>query len=409
MTSALLKDEPLPRGWRWAQLGEVCTPSREAIEPSDASASELPCVGLENITSNSGQITLTSALQVSGLSFRFDSRHILYGKLRPYLNKVALPTFQGRCSTEIIPLLPTDGVDRDYLAWCLRLPSTVEFAMRSKTGSRMPRADMRELSHLPVSLPPLDEQRRIVARLNEQMAIADRARRAAERMVEAAHALPSAMLRAVLPDQGQHLPEGWRWVKVGDVCGIIRGVTFKKWQTQFTQADEYIPCLRAGNIAEALLTHADLLYVPMKIVSREQRLRRGDIVMCTSSGSPLVVGKTAALARDWEGTVGAFCAIIRPQSEPVGELLRYWFRSRAFTKWRDGQTRGANIQNLRTTEVSNFHLPLPPPDEQRRIVARLDEQMAAAEQTRRAAKAQAEAAAAIPPALLRDAFVAAVG
>ncbi len=63
----------------------------------------------------------------------------------------------------------------------------------------MPRATMRELLNLPIPLPPLEEQRRIVALLDEQMAAAEQARRAAERMVEAARALPAAILRELLP------------------------------------------------------------------------------------------------------------------------------------------------------------------------------------------------------------------
>ena len=197
------------------------------------------------------------------------------------------------------------------------------------------------------------------------------------------------------------LPQGWRWVRLGDICEVIRGVTFQKWQTQLTKAELYIPCLRAGNIADSLLIHTNLLYVASEVVSREQRLQYGDIVMCTSSGSPAVVGKTAVLATDWEGTVGAFCAIIRPHSETVGQLLRYWFRSQAFMKWRDGQARGANIQNLRTSEISNLPVPLPPIDEQRRIVARLNEQMAIADRARRATERMVEAIHALPSAILR--------
>lgn len=194
----ILPDQPLPDDWQWSRLGDVCTFSREIVDSSDASVSELPCVGLENITGNTGEITLTGAT-VKGLSFKFDARHVLYGKLRPYLNKVACPTFPGRCSTEIIPLLPKNNIDRKYLAWHLRMPSTVNFAMKTKTGSRMPRADMKELSKLPIPLPPLDEQRRIVARLEERLAVAERARRAAEDILTATAALPKILLREILP------------------------------------------------------------------------------------------------------------------------------------------------------------------------------------------------------------------
>ena len=86
----------------------------------------------------------------------------MYGKQRPYLNKVVLPDFLGRCTTELFPLLPLKGVERTYLAWLLRCEDTVDEAMRGKTGPRMPRTDMRTFMKMVIPLPPLSEQRRIV-------------------------------------------------------------------------------------------------------------------------------------------------------------------------------------------------------------------------------------------------------
>ncbi len=158
----------------------------------------MPYLGLEHIESGTGRILISEdeARYSESISnnFRFTSRHVLYGKLRPYLNKVALPEFEGRCTTEIIPLLSIEA-EREWVAWFLRREETVEYAMRGRTGSRMPRADMSDLMRLLIPLPPIDEQRRIVADLEAGMADAERARRAAEAQLAAAEALPSAILR----------------------------------------------------------------------------------------------------------------------------------------------------------------------------------------------------------------------
>ena len=122
-----------------------------------------PLLGVENVGSQTGALNLDTGSRVGNgrsTSFRFDGRHVLYAKLRPYLNKVATPRFAGRCSTELVPLLPRRGIDRDFLAYLLRRRETVAFVMSSVTGSRMPRADMRLLMSMQVPLPPLDEQRR---------------------------------------------------------------------------------------------------------------------------------------------------------------------------------------------------------------------------------------------------------
>ncbi len=192
-------DQPLPPGWRWVKLGEVCRQDRTIIEPGSSLAESLPYLSLEHVESNTGRILKqpNGEIEDEGKSttFYFDSRHVLYGKLRPYLNKVALPDFAGRCTTEMIPLLPADQTDREFLCWVLRRQETVDAAMRGKTGSRMPRADMDELMNFSIPLPPLSEQRRIAAILRKQMAAAERARKVLEEQLEAINRLPAAILR----------------------------------------------------------------------------------------------------------------------------------------------------------------------------------------------------------------------
>ena len=197
-TAFPVQGQELPPSWKWTRLGDVCIQDRVTVKVSDPVALTLRYIGIENIESNSGQFLLeggTSSVQgqVKSNTFKFDSRHILYSKLRPYLNKVATPEFSGRCSTELIPLLGTD-VDKSYLAVYLRLPETANYAVRTSTGSRMPRTDMQDFMGLLVPLAPLYEQQRIVAVLNQQMTAVERARKAAREQLAEIETLPSALL-----------------------------------------------------------------------------------------------------------------------------------------------------------------------------------------------------------------------
>jgi type I restriction enzyme S subunit len=181
------------------RLGEICREDRTVVEPGSLEAHLLPYLSLEHVEPGTGRILKvpTESVEDEGRSstFRFDDRHVLYGKLRPYLNKVALPSFEGRCTTEMVPLLPSEDVTRQFLAWALRRPEAVHCAMLGRTGSRMPRADMRALLNMRIPLPPLAEQRRIAAVLNEQLAAVDRARAAIEAQLAEINALPAAILR----------------------------------------------------------------------------------------------------------------------------------------------------------------------------------------------------------------------
>ena len=164
-------------------LGELCDMDRRGLRPEDPDAVRLPLLGVEHVGSDTGTLNLDTSSRVGdgkSTSFRFDARHVLYAKLRPYLNKVATPDFCGRCSTELVPLLPRRGVNRDFLAYLLRRRETVAFVMSSVTGSRMPCADMKALMSMRVPLPPLEEQRRIVDILNRAARIETLRARAAE-------------------------------------------------------------------------------------------------------------------------------------------------------------------------------------------------------------------------------------
>ncbi len=177
-------------------LGDLCEMDRQSLDMNDHAAARLPFVGVENVESRNGTIKLVNGSRTGNqrsTTFRFDERHILYAKLRPYLNKVATPDFAGRCSTELVPLLPRNGVDRQFVAHLLRCNQTVEYAMASVTGSRMPRADMKTLMSLPVPLPTLDEQRRIAGILNRAAKIERLRIQAQERLREFIPALFAKM------------------------------------------------------------------------------------------------------------------------------------------------------------------------------------------------------------------------
>jgi type I restriction enzyme S subunit len=165
----------------------------------------------------------------------------------------------------------------------------------------------------------------------------------------------------------------WPTKPLKNIAAVVRGVSFDKTQVSDLPRKDSVPILRAGNIQTSLLTDSDLVYVSTQLVSAEQRMRRGDLAICMSSGSPAIVGKSAHLENDWAGSVGAFCAIVRFAATFHHRLGSYWFRSPAFFQWRDCNAKGANIQNLRRSDLECLSIPVPPLAEQERIVRLLDE------------------------------------
>lgn len=195
-----------------------------------------------------------------------------------------------------------------------------------------------------------------------------------------------------------------RHVMLGETIDIIRGVSFDKGEARPCAESGYLPILRAGNIQDQLIIQHDLVWVPSARVSATQRMKVGDIVIAVSSGSSALVGKTAILEAEWDGSVGAFCAILRARSGVSPHYLAQWLRGPAFQSWREKNTRGANIQNLQISDLANLELTLPPLEEQEQLADATQKQIAAVRMALVANEQQEELAALLAPAELSKQF-----
>jgi type I restriction enzyme S subunit len=162
------EEDVMSPAWQTVALGDVATLNRATIAPADIRQGTA-FVGLENIRSGGGfeGVGHADAAELLSCKFAFTKEHILFGKLRPYLAKVALPEFDGVCSTDIVPILPGPRLDRRYLGHFLLMPETTAIAANRATGANLPRLSARILLTFKVPLPPLDEQRRIAAVLDK--------------------------------------------------------------------------------------------------------------------------------------------------------------------------------------------------------------------------------------------------
>lgn len=170
------------------------------------------------------------------------------------------------------------------------------------------------------------------------------------------------------------VPHGWASVAISVVADLVRGVTYKKADASASPVEGYLPILRATNINGNLSLESQMVFVPKSYIRPEQRLRVGDIVVATSSGSASVVGKSAALRGAWEGSFGAFCTVIRPSPQLAAGYLTHLVASAQVRKqWRT-LAKGTSINNLKSSDLANTIAVLPPAAEQKRIVAAVEEQ-----------------------------------
>ncbi|WP_024297758.1 restriction endonuclease subunit S [Methylomicrobium lacus] len=181
--------------WPMCVLGDVA-PAKPIKLNSFKQSDNFWQVTLDHIESGTGRLLERNIkpLSEAGTSTHaFDERHVLYSKLRPYLNKVLLPDGIGIGTTELVPMLPDpERLDRDYLAYYLKSNIFVNWVSSQTAGAKMPRVSMNTFWEHEIPLPPLPEQKRIAAILDK----ADSLRRKNQQAIQ----LADKFLRAVFLD-----------------------------------------------------------------------------------------------------------------------------------------------------------------------------------------------------------------
>src|SRR5437867_1994581 len=255
-----------------------------------ADYSHLPHVNGENIESGSCRLSnVRSAAEDNMTSgkYLFELGDVLYSKLRPYLRKVAVAPFRGLCSADMYPLrVNADELDAEFFAWLLLTDEFTNYADENSRRARMPKLNREQLFAWEAALPPVAEQRRIAARLREQLTTVAQVRAAVQAQVDAAQALPAAYLRAVFSGSAARRWPAKRLVEVSEISG---GVTLGR--NLRGRSTRPIPYLRVANVKDGWL---DLSHVK-EVEATEQeirdcRLRFGDLLL-TEGGDPDKLGR----------------------------------------------------------------------------------------------------------------------
>jgi hypothetical protein len=178
-----------------ARLGDLLRLRKEVVHPRNNPSGRAIFVGLEHIESGTGRRIGQLEVEKSRLTGRkpvFKKGDIVYGYLRPYLNKVWVADSDGLCSVDqYVYSVDTEAADPYFIAWFLRSPVFLGRAPIASSPGQLPRIRTEEVAAVQVDLPGLADQHRIVELLSEQMMEVDRARAAAEARLEASQELES--------------------------------------------------------------------------------------------------------------------------------------------------------------------------------------------------------------------------
>ena len=163
-------------GWRFVRLGDI---SSYGEPVSKVSAKNIPAnswlLDLEDLEKGGRILRHRTAQETKSTGGKTIFHHgdILYSKLRPYLQKVLIAPSDGYCTPELMPFHCYGEIEPEYMLYFLKAPS-VDHEINSKSyGVKMPRVGANTMINLLVPLPPLDEQHKIVSRLNELLPLCE--------------------------------------------------------------------------------------------------------------------------------------------------------------------------------------------------------------------------------------------
>lgn len=268
--------------------------------------------------------------------------------------------------------------------WSINSPQFNRDVEALQSGTTRKRISRKNLATIGLSLPPLAEQKRIVAAIEEHFSRLG----FAEAALDIARAKLQALRRSVLAaafsgrlanpppttntDPGQ-LPGGWRLAPIADVAEVHLG---RQRSPRHHSGEQMRPYLRAANVTWEGISLEDVKTMNFDDADFDRfRLTRGDILLNEASGSPNEVGKPAV----WDGEIEDCCfqnTLLRLRPRDLNGDYLYWYCYSSALSGRFGEaSRGVNIRHLGKRGLAQFPIPLGPRAEQEHVVAAIEESL----------------------------------
>jgi len=196
----------------------------------------------------------------------------------------------------------------------------------------------------------------------------------------------------------------WKTVALGDICEFTRGLTYSKIdEVEFSNN----AVLRATNIdlESNKLNLEEIRYINSSVkINEDKKVKLNDILICTASGSKSHLGKVALINEQLDMAFGGFMAVLRVKENIEAKFLFNYLTSDIFLNHISKLADGANINNLKFSQIQNLKINLPPLATQQKIVAKLDAIFAEIDTATAAAEANVNNAEALFQSYLNEVF-----
>lgn len=411
VSADMLDMNDIPEGWRLKPLKQVTRPSKVKVEPRQCP--DKPYLSLEHIESVTTKILgRGTASDVRSTKAVFNAGDVLYGRLRPYLNKVARPDFDGVASTDILVFPAQQNLDQRYLLRFLNSAKVVDHAHHHSMGLQMPRIGFEVLGDIPIPLPPIHVQEQIADILENLIDQVDSARdrlatiptllkkfrqsvlaaacsgqltadwrvdhiadKPAEHLLERIRQHRKTKFVASTQAVDEGVPRDWALTTVGQICAVATGATPLRTRAAYFGGD--IPWITSSAVNEGTVTRASQFITELAVKETNAKIFPTGTLIVAMYGEGQTRGRVAELGIA-TATNQALAALL---FDDVNESCRDFVKLHFLKNYGEMRNLAAGgVQpNLSLGLIRDSELLLPPLDEQAEIVQRVESLFALAD------------------------------
>ena len=369
----------IPSEWSYKRLKFAVTLINEKI---DAVSEELPYVGLEHVTSWTGQYLPSDETASGGAASKFYAGDVLFGKLRPYLAKSFVALDCGVASTELLVMRPNNEIDAKFLNYYLLSEGFVNIVDSSTYGAKMPRANWEFIGNLPMLIPSTQEQQKIVEFLEHKTsqidALIEKKRTLIEKLSEKRTAvITQAVTKGFDPgvpmkDSGiewlGEVPEHWEtWKVTHGFNSVGSGTTPKSDNAAYYEGET--PWITTSELRENIISDT-AQHITKEALQDYTALKiypPGSLAFAMYGAT---IGRLGILGV--EATVNQACCVFANPTVFDTKFFYYWLQMRRPILI--SLSVGGGQPNLSQDDLKQIRVPIPNLQEQAEIVGWLDQQ-----------------------------------
>ena len=395
----------IPKGWEWVRisdLGDIITGGTPSKEHQEYYGDEYPFYKPGDLDKGVDIYESVDGLSQKGFnaSRKLKANSILVTCIGATIGKTGLIIKEGSCNQQINAIIPYGGLCPKYIYYTICSPM-LQMVIRKDAGqTTLPIMNKNAFCKLILPLPPLAEQHRIVAKIEELMPLVDKYGAAQDALDEWNQALPEKLKKSILqeaiqgklvpqdPNDGNaiisnnhktpkktscfdnylfEIPDNWEWCQLFQIAEVIGGYAF---QSADLKSNTGVRVIRISDITPQGLSNKSIVRSSLKDAPSQYAIKDNDILIAMTGGT---VGKSLLLESMSEPMyLNQRVAIVRVSKDIDIKYLNLIIKSPLIQSIISDVKNSTN-DNISMADITGFPIPLPPLAEQRRIVAKIEE------------------------------------